>query len=349
MSAATVPAASHAEGGSSHSLSVQSLDIEAVVCHPKQGAVPAGAAPAAAPAHHEPVNFFAPKEIYEHIVEAGAAKANQSINSLVTLGILAGCYISFGFSLCMVAGGQMTTIQKNDPGLFNMLYGAFGFPCGLTLCVIAGAELFTSNVMYMTAAFAERKSTFRRWLYVVVGSWIFNFFGALIVMGLFVSGEVFEGRSGFTIKLAHGKTSHPFGVTVVKGILCNWLVCLAVWQANAAKDIWGKFIGIWLPISAFVAMGFEHCIANMYVIPLSMKLGSGITAGKFIARNLVPSTIGNIIGGAFFVGTFYAAAYGSWDWEVQLKKLYRMAVNYVKDRRLSRDSVVSAHKPSLPV
>lgn len=341
-------AATHEDASSSHSHSNQSLDIEAVVCHPKQGAAAAGQTPA----HHEPVNFYAPREIYEHIVEAGAAKGKQSINNMVTLGLLAGAYIGFGFSACMVAGGQMTTIQKNDPGLFNMLFGSFGFPVGLTLCVLAGAELFTSNIMYVTAAFAEKKCTWLGWIYVVAGSWIFNFAGALILMELVYAGEIFEGRSGFTIKLALAKTSHPFNVTVVKGILCNWLVCLGVWQANAAKDLFGKFIGIWLPVSAFVALGFEHCIANMFLIPLSMKLGSGISVGKFVARNLIPSTIGNIIGGAVFVGMFYAAAYGSWNWEAQLKHLYTKARNYISQRRDTNDSHVSGQKPSkamLPV
>jgi hypothetical protein len=95
------------------------------------------------------------------------------------------------------------------------------------------------------------------------------------------------------------------------GILCNWLVCLAVFLANAAQDISGKAVAIFLPVSAFVAMGFEHCIANQYVLPLALRLGSPITVSDIVTKNLLPATIGNIIGGAFFVATLYAACYGS--------------------------------------
>lgn len=100
-------------------------------------------------------------------------------------------------------------------------------------------------------------------------------------------------------------------MTLCKGILCNWLVCLAVWQGNMARDLTGKFIGVFLPNSAFVSMGFEHCIANMFLVPLSMCLGSGISVGTFVGKNLVPSTIGNLIGGSVFVGTAYAASFGA--------------------------------------
>lgn len=299
---------------------LQAMDFEAVVCNGGHHVCLARHANAHA---HPPAAFYSPKEIFEHVVEAGASKATQSLNNLVALGVLAGAYIGFGFALCMIAGGQMTTIRKNDPGLFNMLYGSFGFPMGLTLCVIAGAELFTSNIAYMVLALAQGKATLRQLLYVWIGSYFANLCGALLLMQMFYAGEVFHGREDFTISLAHAKTSHPFGVTVIRGILCNWLVCLAVWQANAAKDIFGKFIGVWLPISGFVAMGFEHCIANMFMIPLSMKLGSGISVSTFIARNLVPATIGNIVGGGFFVATFYAVALGAWDVEANAKRLLK--------------------------
>jgi hypothetical protein len=150
---------------------------------------------------------------------------------------------------------------------------------------------------------------------------------------------VFHGREDFTRTLALSKTSHPFSVEVIRGILCNWLVCLAVWQANAAKDLWGKFIGIWLPISGFVAMGFEHCIANMFMIPLSMKLGSGISVHTFIVRNLIPVTIGNIIGGGFFVATFYAVAYGGWDIQAAARNLLSGGYSW---RRASHESNAQA-------
>ena len=137
--------------------------------------------------------------------------------------------------------------------------------------------------------------------------------GALLLGQMMIWGEVFHGREEFTIELAHKKTSYAFGTVLTRGILCNWLVCMAIWQANAAQDIGGKVLAIFLPISAFVSMGFEHCIANMYMIPLSMRLGSGITVGEFVVHNLIPSTIGNLLGGAFFVATGYGLSFGAWE------------------------------------
>ena len=96
-----------------------------------------------------------------------------------------------------------------------------------------------------------------------------------------------------------------------RGMLCNWLVCLAVWQANAANTLGGKFVGVWLPISAFVAMGLEHCVANMFMIPCGMSLGANVTTYEFLVNNLIPVTLGNTVAGATFVGTAYSLAYGS--------------------------------------
>ncbi len=98
---------------------------------------------------------------------------------------------------------------------------------------------------------------------------------------------------------------------MTRGMLCNWLVCIAVWQANAATTLGGKAIGVWLPISAFVSMGLEHCVANMFMIPCGMSLGANVTTYEFLVNNLIPVTIGNTIAGATFVGTAYSLAYGS--------------------------------------
>lgn len=98
---------------------------------------------------------------------------------------------------------------------------------------------------------------------------------------------------------------------MTRGMLCNWLVCIAVWQANAANTLGGKAIGVWLPISAFVSMGLEHCVANMFMIPCGMSLGANVTTYEFLVNNLIPVTIGNTIAGATFVGTAYSLAYGS--------------------------------------
>ncbi|WIA42546.1 hypothetical protein OEZ86_008528 [Tetradesmus obliquus] len=263
---------------------------------------------------HANRNCLVPQEIYDHIAEGGEAKPRNSLLKEMVLGFLAGTFIGFGFSTCMIAAGQLSPeYRKAEPGMFNLLFGAYGFPVGLTMCVINGASLFTSNIAYMAAAVIQRKSSAGQALWIIWLSYFTNLAGCLFLVQLMVSGEVFHHRETFTIELALKKTSYSFGATLTKGILCNWMVCMAVWQGNAAQDITGKLLGVWFPISAFVTMGFEHCIANMFVIPLAMKLGAPISVGTFIVKNLIPSTIGNLIGGGIFVAMAFGLAFGSWE------------------------------------
>lgn len=251
------------------------------------------------------------------MANAGAAKLKNSWTKEITSGVLAGAYIALGFSLCMITGGQLSKeLRSKEPGLFNFLFGIFGFPMGLTLCVLNGASLFTSNCAFMTCACIEGKSSLKGAVRIILLSYLTNLCGALLMLQLMVWGEVFHHREGFTVELSVKKTSYDFWPTLVRGILCNWLVCLAVWQGNAAKDVTGLVVGVFLPNSAFVAMGFEHCIANMYAIPLAMKLGSGFSVSYFLRRNLLPVTIGNVIGGCIFVGMAYGLVFGRWEKEI---------------------------------
>ncbi|PSC67641.1 formate nitrite transporter [Micractinium conductrix] len=271
-----------------------------------------GGAAAAIPSATPAATCAAPAENYNFHSNAAADKHRYAFPKLVVLGILAGAYIGLGYSLCTLVGGQLSKdLRASEPGLFNLIFGIYGFPMGLTLCVVAGADLFTSNCMYTTIAVAEGRYGLLGAARCLATSYLCNLLGSLILIGVMLGGEVFHDREQFVIDLALKKVSHPFGVTLCKGILCNWLVCLAVWQGNAARDLTGKFVGIFLPNSAFVSMGFEHCIANMYLIPLSMCLGSGISVGTFITKNLIPASLGNLIGGVVFVGGAYACSFGA--------------------------------------
>lgn len=280
-----------------------------------------------------------PAEIYHHVADAGAAKLKNSVVKEITMGVLAGCYIALGFSLCMLAGGQLSKeLRSKEPGLFNFLFGIFGFPMGLTLCVLNGASLFTSNCVYMTCAYIEGKANLRAVARILLTSYFANMCGALLVMQLMLWGDVFHHREGFSLELSLKKTSYDFGPTLVKGILCNWLVCLAIWQGNAANDVTGVAIGIFLPNSAFVAMGFEHSIANMYAIPLAMKLGQDFSVGYFLRRNLVPVTIGNLVGGCLFVAVAYGLVFGRWEKVITSKseKLY----GYLREKYFRQEDSV---------
>ena len=291
--------------------------------------------------------FLSPSEAFAHVATAGSDRARAGPVREGVLGLLAGSFIGLGFSLCLAVGGQMSPeLRRSEPGLFALIFGSFGFPFGLTLCVVCGASLFTSNVGYMAAAYCEGRvsalSVLRVWVY----SFGCNALGALALAQMYIWGDVFGGgKAAFVLELAAKKTANPFGVTLVRGVLCNFLVVLAVWQANAAQDVAGKAVAIFLPISAFVALGFEHCVANLFGLPLALMLqrqqregGTGaaaaahsapvapgaatmptptppppppLTLGRVVSRNLVPVTLGNALGGGLFVATAYAFAYGA--------------------------------------
>jgi formate/nitrite transporter len=281
--------------------------------------------------------FLSPPEIFAHIATAGVDKKRAGPVREGVLGLAAGAYIGLGFSLCMNVGGQLSpALRHAQPGLYSLVFSSFGFPFGLTLCVIAGSSLFTSNVGYLTAAVWERRCSVLSAVRVCIYSYFCNALGALALAQLYIWAQVFAGeKAAFVIELAAKKTSNPWSVAFVRGILCNYLVVLAIWQANAAQDVASKAIAIFLPISAFVALGFEHCIANLFGLPLAMFLQNGpggaeavasvaahsfpvpgkvpptLTAARIVSRNLVPVTLGNIVGGSLFVATAYAFAFGA--------------------------------------
>lgn len=248
--------------------------------------------------------------VYEVRSVANSKKGANNWQTLV-LAILGGAYIAIGSILAIEVGGGVPGIAAENPGLQKFLFGAV-FPLGLLLIVVAGGELFTGNTSYFVPSVASKEYGFRvpfkNWAIVYIG----NFIGAIFVAyfltyqtGLFKSDPWLSS----CIDIAKHKTHNSFWVTMLKGIGCNWLVALAMWKSYAAKDITGKFFAIWMPVMGFVAIGFEHSIANMFFIPTAIFYGADITWSDFIVNNLIPATIGNIIGGAFFVGFLYWFAY----------------------------------------
>lgn len=256
-------------------------------------------------------SFKSPKDTFNEISNIGGNKHNLSLASFIILGFLAGVYIAFGGML-----SEVVTTGLNCPiGLKKFLFGAL-FPLGLILIVLCGAELFTGSCLYLNVAVLDKKSNLKTLTKILAETWFFNFIGALFVAfffaylgGILVS----EPFSTTAITVANNKI---FGLTwveaLIRGIGCNWLVCLAIFIAVSSEDVISKILGIWFPIMAFVVLGFEHSVANMFFIPLGMMLGSPISITQLFFNNLIPVTIGNIIGGAFFVGCLY--------WIVYLKK-----------------------------
>ncbi len=253
------------------------------------------------------MGYYTPKEIVEQVNLVAEYKAKMPWRKTFVSAILAGGYIAMGSFLALMIGGGMPEIAQTNPGLQKLVFGGV-FPLGLILVAISGADLFTGNTAYFVPSVLSRRMSanvpLKNWFFVYFG----NFIGALVVAWLFAyyTGMLKDTPLlESTIAVGMKKTSAPFLKALVKGIVCNWMVALAMWTAFASKDVISKVVGIWFPIMAFVAMGFEHCVANMFFIPTAIFYGADITWTQFIVSNLIPVTIGNIIGGALFVGTAY--------------------------------------------
>lgn len=257
---------------------------------------------------------YSPREIAERVETVGVAKANLPLLSMSALGVLAGGFIGLG--------ALFATLFLSDPALsFGLMRGLAGaaFSLGLILCVVAGAELFTGNNLLVMACVA-RRITVGRFLSNLVIIFVTNLLGAValaVIVALAGHGAMGGGAVGRTaVTIATAKVALPFGEAFFRGVLCNVCVCLAVWIAMAGRTVTDKILAIILPIAAFVAAGFEHCIANMYFIPLGLLLkaqyGTAAAGGLdwlAFARSLVPVTLGNIVGGAGMVGLVYSVIY----------------------------------------
>lgn len=300
------------------------------------------------------MNFLSPGEVAGAASATSGKKASLSIGKLIALGILAGVYIGFGANLATVVGHDMPKFLGAGFGQF--MFGSV-FSVGLMLVVIGGAELFTGNNMFMMIGALNGDcswgSLLKNWIVVFIA----NFIGSMLLVYIIFQGfygalpngtqatGLFAGAVGAkALNIANGKLSLTWSSAFCRAILCNWLVCMAVWLAIASKDVVGKVFGIFFPIMAFVACGFEHSVANMFFIPMGLfvshipaivdvaaksapdaaafkaTVAQLFTWKNFLLGNLVPVTLGNIVGGAFFVGGFYWYAYLKKDTAANVKQ-----------------------------
>ncbi len=274
-------------------------------------------------------HYLAPVEIAEATIQSGIKKTQLPIEKMLLLGILAGAFIGFASEGSNMAAFNLLADPKTY-GLGKALAGAL-FGTGLMLVVIAGGELFTGNNLIICGVLDQKISLagmLKNWFFVYLGNLIGSIFIACMMTssGLFNSGANLLG--GMTIKIAAGKVELTFIQAFSLGIMCNWLVCLAVWMATGAKDMTGKLLAVFFPIWLFITSGFEHCVANMYYIPAGiMAKGTaawvqsakalGVTREmlaqlnweNFLIKNLIPVTLGNAVGGGIFVGAAYWYVY----------------------------------------
>jgi formate/nitrite transporter len=258
------------------------------------------------------MSFKSPKDTTCAIEGVGCTKASLRWDKLLVLGFLAGAFIAFGGLLAIIVAGPGVN-EGMGAGLRRFAFGGV-FPVGLMLVVIAGAELFTGNTACTIPAVMSGKASWgglaRNWVLAYIGNFIGSLFVAFFLTTL--SGLVTSEPYLSSVRsIAEGKVNIDWMVAFWRGVGCNWLVCLAVWLAVASEDVTGKIWGIWFPIMAFVALGFEHSIANMFFVPAGIFNGANATWGQFFLNNLIPVTLGNIIGGAFFVGFIYWWLYGN--------------------------------------
>lgn len=271
------------------------------------------------------IDLLSPKAVTAKAESIGVTKANYDLRTTVMLGILAGAFIALA--------GEFYTMVTFDTGLgysISRLLGGLAFSLGLILVVIAGAELFTGNTL-LVIAFMTGKITLpkllRNWVLVYIG----NLIGALVVVFLvYYSQQWYLGKFAFaaqSLNTGLGKVKYDFMTALIRGILANSLVVLAVWLSYSGRTVTDKVLAIFLPVTAFVASGFEHSIANMFFVPFALLLKAQpaavaafanafpgvdlapLTVSNFIVNNLIPVTIGNIIGGSVFVGLAYWFVY----------------------------------------
>lgn len=259
---------------------------------------------------------FSPQQIAERVQNIGIAKARMPLLTMAMLGLLAGAFIGLGalYYTLVISDLQLSFAA-------GRVLGAVCFSMGLLLVVVAGAELFTGNNL-LAMAWADGKVTtfelLRNWVVVCVT----NFIGAaLLAVLVYLSGHtnMNDGAVGRTyMAIAAAKSTMPVSELFFRGVLCNLLVCMAVWMALAGRTVTDKFFAIVLPVSAFVAAGFEHSIANMYFFPLALLLKAGSevlpAGGEVITvyamfRNLGPVILGNIVGGSVMVALVYHVIY----------------------------------------
>jgi len=198
----------------------------------------------------------------------------------------------------------------------QMILGAFGLPLGILMTLITGGELFTTNSALATAAVMEGKASAEDLIKSSLASYAGNLVGSLLLAYLaYTSGTLGNGPA--SVAIATAKCSLTWKTAFVRGLLCNWLVCMAMYMASGCATMAGKMIAVWFPVSAFVALGLDHAVANMFLIPLGILRGADVSISQFFTRNLIPVTLGNIVGGALCVMAPFGLTFGKWGGSIK--------------------------------
>lgn len=252
-----------------------------------------------------------PQETARAFADSGIYKSSLSLPQFALLALLGGAFIAFGGFLSIIVPGAMPGIGAENPGLIKFFAGAL-FPVGLIMVLITGADLFTSDCAAFMMPLLQRKIKWIAFVKFLFLSYLFNFVGTQAIAYLMSSHLgyfSYEPWQSYLYHYCETKINQSSLTVFIKGIGANWLVCLGMFMGYAAKDILGKIVVIWIPVMLFVTLGYEHSIANMFFIPAAIYSGAEISWSQFFFQNLIPVTIGNLMGGAVLVGGVYYFLY----------------------------------------
>lgn len=241
-----------------------------------------------------------PLKILQANINTSVDKASRPLHKTALLAVMAGAYIAIG------AIASTFFLSNFDNFGMAKFMQALAFTIGIVSVILSGGELFTGNIL-LVAGFLDKKISLSKMLENWIKVYIFNLVGALIIVFIvYFSKNMPEATLTKLMELGTKKVNIPFFEALIMGIGCNILVCLSVWTAGAADAAIGKFFLSAFPVFIFIILGYEHCVANMFYIPMAMILGADVSIGAFLT-SLIPVTIGNIIGGSLIGGPYYFA------------------------------------------
>ncbi|PTB42452.1 uncharacterized protein TrAFT101_008455 [Trichoderma asperellum] len=252
------------------------------------------------------------KETVSLLLRSGVAKAKLSWTDLLLKSFLAGAFLSFGALFSLLVAGGASSLRAANPSLVTLI-SSFTFPTGFVILVFVNTELFTANVFVLILTTFARKTSLWDLLQNLVLSYVMNLAGCLFVAGFlcwWTDTLNTNALQSFAVTQAEARVNAQWSANFLRGVGCNWLVGLAIFLSISAQDKVSKIYAIWIPIWTFVALGYQHCIANFFLVPVGMFYGTNFGVGKFIYQSVIPVTLGDIVGGAVLDGFFIWLLYG---------------------------------------
>ncbi|KAK9461184.1 Formate/nitrite transporter-domain-containing protein [Lipomyces oligophaga] len=252
-------------------------------------------------------NHVGPEAAAVALLTTGIGKAYQRLDMMIIRNFIGGALTSVGGMITLLVKGGCNGLLEKNPAIVQIL-GGLVFPVGVAMSTLTGGELSTGNVLFLLVPILQRKITLWRAAYCFMISFFANLAGSLFYLIIAHFSRILsdEPYKQGTIDSAYEKVLDPSAVTIfVRGIGCNWLICIGVYTALLSKTVVAKVISVWIPIFVFVTVGFENSVANMFLVPIAMINGAPVSVGLFIWKSLIMSTLGNMVGGGIFVAIAY--------------------------------------------